>query len=380
MHSLIRAPIGLLWFKFEKEEMKDLRYAYDYLDEEMRILRSAGKLGVDVVEVFVEHIPNTEQDERSCSDEDEDVDRPKEDDEPEESEDENLTIQDIPAEIMTGNEAATGENQNENNDVGDELVVDASDGGSDGRFKSIFDEGMKAMPDKEAYGEGINEEEKDDDSEDERAPVDVEYPDTPKTYNENIKPVNGENLWKRLGKPSIGIPELRKPRGIPITRERRKEPFEDLENAGKSTRHGRVPKCSRCLQMGHIKSGCKNEQVVYEGPKNKRGRPRIHPVGPPKPPSTRRKRTSSSQPVQAAESSSQIPTHSTAPQPSISSSDPKPHAKKAPRGPPLKVRKTTNIPHGVGTLWSPFTNRPFEVLGDRVYDRSDLNPQPPPQE
>ncbi|KAF2560682.1 hypothetical protein F2Q70_00018733 [Brassica cretica] len=201
-----------------------------------------------------------------------------------------------------------------------------------------------------------------------------------KTYNENIKPVNGENLWKRLGKPSIGIPELRKPRGRPRTRERRKEPFEDFENVGKSTRHERVPKCSRCLQMGHIKSGCKNEQVVYEGPKNKRGRPRIHTVGPPKPPSTRRKRTSSSQPVQAAESSSQIPTHSTAPQPSVSSSDPKPHAKKAPRGPPLKVRKTTNIPHGVGTLWSPFTNRPFEVLGDRVYDRSDLNPQPPPQE
>ncbi|WZZ72810.1 hypothetical protein YC2023_084180 [Brassica napus] len=138
--SLIRAPIGLLWFKFEKEEMKDLRYAYDYLDEEMRILRSAGKLGVDVVEVFVEHIPNTEQDERSCSDEDEEVDRPKEDDEPEESEDENPTIQDIPAEIMTGNEAATGENQNENDDVGDELVVDAADGGSDSRFKSIFDE------------------------------------------------------------------------------------------------------------------------------------------------------------------------------------------------------------------------------------------------
>ncbi|KAH0900069.1 hypothetical protein HID58_049637, partial [Brassica napus] len=291
--SLIRAPIGLLWFKFEKEEMKDLRYAYDYLDEEMRILRSAGKLGVDVVEVFVEHIPNTKQDERSCSDEDEDVDRPKEDDEPEESKDENPTIQDIPAEIMTGNEAATGENQNENDDVGDELVVDAADGGSDSRFKSIFDEEAR------------------------------------KTINRN-------------------------------------------------TRVKEVKSC--CLQMGHIKSGCKNEQVVYEGPKNKRGRPRIHTVGPPKPPSTRRKRTSSSQPVQAAESSSQIPTHSTAPQPSVSSSDPKPHAKKAPRGPPLKVRKTTNIPHGVGTLWSPFTNRPFEVLGDRVYDRSDLNPQPPPQE
>lgn len=107
----------------------------------------------------------------------------------------------------------------------------------------------------------------------------------------------------------------------------------------------------------------------------------------PKPPSTRRRKTSSSQPlasssqsVQAAESSSQIPAHSTAPQPSVSSSDPKPHVKKAPRGRPLKIRKTASIPHGVGTLWSPFTNRPFEVFGDRVYDRSNLNPQPPPSQ
>lgn len=106
--------------------------------------------------------------------------------------------------------------------------------------------------------------------------------------------------------------------------------------------------------------------------------------GTPKPPSTRRRKTqntgSSSQPVHATESSSQS-VHATgsSSQPveaTGSSSNPKPHAKKPSRG-PLKVRKTANIPHGVGTLWSPFTNRPFEVFGDRVYDRSDLNPQPP---
>nr|VDC96101.1 unnamed protein product [Brassica oleracea] len=117
--------------------------------------------------------------------------------------------------------------------------------------------------------------------------------------------------------------------------------------------------------------------------------------GTPKPPLTRRRKTpttgsssqalhTSSEPVHASESSSQIPTHSTAPQPLVLSSDPKPHAKKASKGRFLKVRKTTSIPHGVGTLWCPFTNRPFEVFGDRVYDRSDLNPQqsppPPPQE
>lgn len=98
-----------------------------------------------------------------------------------------------------------------------------------------------------------------------------------KTYSDNIKPVNGENLWKMTGKPPIGIPEIRKPRGRPRTRDRKKEPFEALETAGKVSRHGRIPTCSNCHQSGHIKTGCKNQTVVYEGPKNKRGRPRKHP-------------------------------------------------------------------------------------------------------
>ncbi|WZZ41373.1 hypothetical protein YC2023_037632 [Brassica napus] len=122
-----------------------------------------------------------------------------------------------------------------------------------------------------------------------------------------------------------------------------------------------------------------------------------NPTGIPKPPSTRRRKTqnigssshpvhatgASSQPVHATESSSQpVEATGSSSQPveaTGSSSDPKPHPKKPSQG-PLKVRKTANIPHAVGTLWSPFTNRPFEVFGDRVYDRSDLNPQPPPQE
>lgn len=103
----------------------------------------------------------------------------------------------------------------------------------------------------------------------------------------------------------------------------------------------------------------------------------------PKPPPKPRKRKdthtvgSSSQPVQVGESSSQIPVTSSAPQPSTSSNQMQPHVKKARRGRPLKIRKTGKIPHGVGTFWSPFTDRPFEVFGDRVYDRSDLNPKPP---
>ncbi|KAL0650646.1 hypothetical protein Bca4012_093337 [Brassica carinata] len=402
--------------------MKQLQYVYDRCDEEMLMLRSVSKLGIDVVEVFVEHecsehipgviqLPDREHIEDEEHSENDEVDRPKEDDEPEGSEDEN------PAE-KEDNPTVNPAEKEDNEDGGDEVVADVTDGISDVRFQSVFEEGEKVVPDKEAYGNGIEEEDKDDDSEDERAPVDVEYPDTPvesedewEEWNQERKgkgKVNGsdkyhggscevycrillqtcdeKNLlrqhqtcqWRKLveddKKPPIGIPEIRKPRGRPRTRERKKEPFEALETAGKSSRHGRIPTCSNCHQSGHIKTGCKNQTVVYEGPKNKRGRPRKNlEEGTPKPPSTRRRKTqntgSSSQSVHATGSSSQ-------PVEATGSSNPKPHAKKPSRG-PLKVRKTANIPHGVGTLWSPFTNPPFEVFGDRVYDRSYLNPQPP---
>ncbi|KAJ4893714.1 histone chaperone ASF1-like [Raphanus sativus] len=172
--------------------MKELRYVYDRYDEEMCQLRSASKSGIDVVEVFVEHecsehisgvieLKDNKQDDAECRDEEEEhsendeVDRPKEDDEPEESEDEN------PAEKETGeednptvnpldNEAGSNENLNDNDEAGDEVVVDVIDGARDVRFLSVFEEGQKIVPDKEAYGNGLQEEEKDDDSEDERAP------------------------------------------------------------------------------------------------------------------------------------------------------------------------------------------------------------------
>lgn len=116
-----------------------------------------------------------------------------------------------------------------------------------------------------------------DDNQDDPVRYVADYYFTPvfkKTYEENIKPVNGEKLWMRTNKPPIGIPEMRKPRGRPKNRDRQKEPFEDLQNPGKSTRHGRIPHCSRCGQAGHNKISCKNEPVVVEGPKNKRGRPK----------------------------------------------------------------------------------------------------------
>ena len=80
--ALIRAPLGLIWYKSEKEEMKELRYVYDRYDGEMCELRSTNKSGIDVVEVFVEHecsehipgviqLADTNRDDAECGDEEE---------------------------------------------------------------------------------------------------------------------------------------------------------------------------------------------------------------------------------------------------------------------------------------------------------------------
>ncbi|KAJ0263091.1 hypothetical protein HA466_0035150 [Hirschfeldia incana] len=141
---------------------------------------------------------------------------------------------------------------------------------------------------------------------------------------------------------------------------------------------------ARCGQAGLIKSGCKNEPVVVEGPKNRRGRPRKHPaeIHPKRQPKPRKSKNnplvgSSSQPLQNAQSSSAFPAVSSAPQQSVTSNQPAKHVKKASRGRPLKIRKIENIPSGSGTFWSPFTDRPFEVFGKRVYDRSATDSQHP---
>ncbi|KAH0856570.1 LOW QUALITY PROTEIN: hypothetical protein HID58_084831 [Brassica napus] len=370
--ALIRAPVGLIWFKSEKEEMKQLRYLYDRYDEEMLMLRSVSKLGIDVVVVFVEHecsehIPGVIQlsDREHIEDEEhsenDDVDRPKEDDEPEGSEDKN------PAE-KEDNPTVNPAEKEDNEDGGDEVVADVTDDTNDVRFQSVFEEGEKAVLDKEAYGNGIEE----DDSEDERAPVDVEYLDTPKArcakkHCSTIR--SGFSLYE-VNEFDCGY-------------------MVDLATHQCACRRwdltGIPCKHAVCVlddnqedPSGHIKTGCKNQTVVYEGPKNKRGRPRKNLEDPP---STRRRKTqntrSSFQHVHATGSSSQS-VHVTG-----SSSQPKPLDSHLTPSLMLRnlnedlLRKTANIPHGVGTLWSPFTNRPFEVFGDRVYDRSDLNPQPP---
>ena len=84
------------------------------------------------------------------------------------------------------NEGVRNENLNDNEDD--------DDGAKDVRFQSVFQEGQKTVPDKEAYG--IEEEEKDDDSEDERASVDVEYPETPVESKDEWEEWNRERKGK----------------------------------------------------------------------------------------------------------------------------------------------------------------------------------------
>ncbi|KAF3555763.1 hypothetical protein F2Q69_00016342 [Brassica cretica] len=103
-----------------------------------------------------------------------------------------------------------------------------------------------------------------------------------------------------------------------------------------------------------------NESVAEE--KNEHIQPKL----PPKP--RGRKKTPAttgccSQPIQST-ATAEADVSCSAPQPFVSTNRLKAHVKKAPRGPPLKIRKTGNIPHGVGKFWSPFTDRPFEVFGD----------------
>ncbi|CAH2051694.1 unnamed protein product [Thlaspi arvense] len=179
------------------------------------------------------------------------------------------------------------------------------------------------------------------------------------TYKENMKPVNGEKLWIKTWKTPVGIPGFRKPRGRPKNRDRKKEPFEDLKNSGKATRHGRTPHYSNCLKMGHIKSGCKNEKVPNRPTKpRKRKTPPVsssQPV-PPTESSQPVPLNESSQPLQPSESKSSYPATSSAPEPTTSSTQPIPQEKKPKRGRPLKITKTGPIPRGFGSLWCPYTD------------------------
>uniref|UniRef100_A0A1J3J840 Uncharacterized protein n=1 Tax=Noccaea caerulescens TaxID=107243 RepID=A0A1J3J840_NOCCA len=132
--------------------------------------KEAGVLDVYIEHDISEHIPTEkEEDEFNEEDSENEVEKPKEAEEPEEFEDE-IHEEEKEAENqienVTGEGVAVGESddtgavnedvEGENADEGDEVVLDAGNGGNDDRFKSLFDEGTKTIPEKEVY---INREE-----------------------------------------------------------------------------------------------------------------------------------------------------------------------------------------------------------------------------
>ncbi|KAJ0237971.1 hypothetical protein HA466_0244860 [Hirschfeldia incana] len=91
------------------------------------------------------------------------------------------------------------------------------------------------------------------------------------TYENNIKPVNGERLWEKTDKAPIQIPENRRMPGRPRNYDRIKEDHESKINPTKITREGRRMTCSNCKQTCHNCGTC-TLQAVPELPKRKRGR------------------------------------------------------------------------------------------------------------
>lgn len=207
----VSSPISLIWYKLPKEEMKDIKYVFDSSNEDMVELHAAGKQSGEI-DVFLEHdcsaqspksvsflsssqhedekeYTNAERDgaerdgaERDDAggyypDGDDDCDdRPREDGEGEQSDDEHPVAEE--EDVVKENKKA-----NENDD-GDDVVVDAGDGATDERFKTVFEEGAKTaadfmasqMRDNEENGEEAREAAE---SDDEDRLGDVIYPDTP---------------------------------------------------------------------------------------------------------------------------------------------------------------------------------------------------------
>ncbi|KAG5392989.1 hypothetical protein IGI04_022952 [Brassica rapa subsp. trilocularis] len=374
----IIAPIRFVWYKDIAKEMNTVTYVFEENPDDMFLLMCLAK-EAGAIDVFIEYdvsdVRYNEEEEFPESDGEEEVERPLEDEEPEQSEeedeenpqaDENETAEGEvnvapQAGIVDENVTKEGE-EREQAEIGDEVVQDAGDGGEDERFRAVLEEGSMAKLGKEAYQNLEEKETAEREAEEKKARVAKQYCSTLRS-SKHVYEVNEFEC------------------GYSVNLATHQCACRKWDLTGKSTRHGRIPHCSQCKQAGHIKTSCKNEPVTVEGPKNRRGRPRKHPnedhpKPPPKPKGRKKTPVSSSQPITSTDNIV-ADVSSSAPQPSSSTNQVKPHVKKAPTGRPLKIRKTAAIPFGVGTFWSPYTDRPFEVFGDRVYDRSNLNPQDP---
>ncbi|XP_010546535.1 PREDICTED: uncharacterized protein LOC104818597 isoform X1 [Tarenaya hassleriana] len=94
------------------------------------------------------------------------------------------------------------------------------------------------------------------------------------TYQQNLLPVNGEPMWKKVIKFPITVPSKRVMPGRPKKFKRKKDAHESPTKSQHMTRHGRKISCSRCRESGHNVRSCNNESLQVQGPKRRRGRPK----------------------------------------------------------------------------------------------------------
>ncbi|KAL1226141.1 hypothetical protein V5N11_026014 [Cardamine amara subsp. amara] len=168
-------------------------------------------------------------------------------------------------------------------------------------------------------------------------------------------------------------------------KKRVKAAHESPKKPGKSSRGGRIVTCSNCGQTGHNCGTCKNPRKVMEGPKRGCGRPRKAPVDGNTRPPKKRKQTQSQSSIPTSIDNVTCPTYSSAPEPSaLQSTNGRGHGRGRgrgcgrgrPSGPAKKAVRKETIPRGFGCYISPFTNRIFDVRGNKAVELGGSNQRP----
>nr|KAJ0207099.1 hypothetical protein LSAT_V11C500295270 [Lactuca sativa] len=96
------------------------------------------------------------------------------------------------------------------------------------------------------------------------------------TYNQNIQPVGGSNLWPRTEFIKPLLPPVRKMPGRPkLKRVKHASESQDAKHPSQRLKVPRTVRCGKCQQIGHNKISCTNDEVPNSPvPKRKIGRPR----------------------------------------------------------------------------------------------------------
>nr|KAJ0222418.1 hypothetical protein LSAT_V11C200065270 [Lactuca sativa] len=97
------------------------------------------------------------------------------------------------------------------------------------------------------------------------------------TYESNILPINGSNMWEPTPYTKPLPPVERMMQGRPCMK-RKRHVSEHQGRFSQVSSKGRTIQCQNCIQMGHNKVSCKNPLVKpTPKPKKKIGRPRLNP-------------------------------------------------------------------------------------------------------